>query len=205
MVAQQKRISVDAFMALPDDGNRHELVRGELRTMPPSKGEHGFVEVALLAAIDRYLYDRARALGWEPQHGLTARNTLVGRLGGGELWMQFAVPDDPHMIRGADGAYIPPEQLARVSWNGQGYFPDVPALVIEVISGTDRASDVNEKVQDYLAGGARQVLCVYPEHGTVHVHDADRATRVVRSDEDLADITVLPGFAVPLNLIFAEP
>jgi len=201
MVAQQKRMTVEEFMALPDDGNRHELVRGELRGMPSPKGTHGFVEIALLAAIDRYLYDRATVLGWEPRQGLGARNALVGRVGGGELGMQFAVPDDPHMIRGADGVYIPPEQLARVScsWDGREYFPEVPALVSEVVSETDKASEVNEKVQDYLAGGARRVWCVYPEHRTIHVHDAHVATRVVRGDDTLTD------FALPLNLIVAEP
>ena len=205
MVVQQKRMTVEEFMALPDDGNRHELARGELRVMPPPKGEHGFVEIAILAAIDRYLYDRATALGWEPRQGLGARNALVGRIGGGELGIQFAVPDDPHMIRGADGVYIPPEQLARVSWDGHEYFPDVPALVIEVVSETDKASEVNEKVQDYLAGGAQRVWCVYPEHRTIHVHDAHVATRVVRGDENLTDHELLPGFALPLNLIFVEP
>jgi Uma2 family endonuclease len=198
-------MTVEQFMAVPDDGNRHELVRGELRVMPPPKGPHGFVEIALLAAIDRYLYERASAMGWEPRQGLGARNALVGRIGGGELGLQFAVPDDPHMIRGADGVYIPPEQLAHVSWDGREYFPAVPALVIEVVSDTDKAGEVNEKVQDYLAGGARRVWCVYPEHRTIHVHDAHVATRVVRGDENLADDELLPGFALPLNLIFAEP
>ncbi len=51
MVVQTKHISLDEFMALPDDGNRHEFVRGEVRTMPPPKGTHGLVEIALLSAI----------------------------------------------------------------------------------------------------------------------------------------------------------
>lgn len=90
----------------------------------------------------------------------------------------------------------------RVAWNGRDYFPAVPALVIEVISDTDRASAVNEKVQDYLAGGARRVWCVYPEQRTVHVHNADLPTQVVRGEENLTDDELLPGFALPLNLIF---
>ena len=205
MVAQRKRVTVAEFMDLPDDGNRHELVRGEVRVMPPSKGEHGFDEIALLAAIDRYLYDRAITLGWDPRQGIGARNRLVGRVGGGELGLRFAVPDDPNMVRGADGVYIPPAQLAAVAWDGQEYFPAVPALVIEVISATDRADQVNEKIQDYLAGGARRVWCVYPEQRRVHVHDAQAPTRVVSGADNLTDDELLPGFALPLNLVFAEP
>ncbi len=204
MVAQPKRMTVAEFMVLPRDGNRHELVRGEVRVMPPSKGEHGFVEAAIIAAIDRYLHAKALSLGWTPEDGIGARDALVGRVGGGELGMQFAVPDDPHMIRGADAAYLPPRQLASLQWDPVEYLPAVPALVVEVVSASDRASDVAEKVQDYLAGGARRVWVIYPERQAVHIHDADRSTRVVRGRDSLADDDLLPGFVLPLGLIFSH-
>ncbi|HWE64992.1 MAG TPA: Uma2 family endonuclease [Chloroflexota bacterium] len=201
MAVQQQRMTIEEFMALPDDGNRHELVRGEVRTMPPPKGIHGFVEAALVEAIGRYLTERAGALGWEPRQGLRARHALVGRIGAGEVGLRFAVADDPTMIRGADLVYIPPEQLAQVAWDEQQYFPAVPALVIEIISETDRASAVAEKVEDYLAGGGRRVWCVYPEQRAIHIHDVDAPTRVVRGESSVVD-DLLPGFSLPLNLIF---
>lgn len=204
MVAQPKHMSIAAFMALPDDGNRHELVRGELRVMPPPKGEHGLVETAILEEIGLYLRERAHALGWTRQQGRTARNRLVGFVAGGEFGVQFAVPDDPNQIRGADGVYVPAMQLASVDWNGKDYFPAAPYLVIEVISPSERADDVAEKVQDYLAGGAHRVWCVYAERRAVHIHDADAPTRVVRGEGSLTDDELLPGFALPLHLIFSE-
>ena len=205
MVVQSRRMSLAAFMALPDDGNLHEFVRGEVRVMPPPKGRHGRVETALLAAIDRYLDERARALGWDPAHGLDARDRLVGFVAGGEFGMQFSVPDDPNQVRGADGVYVPAEQYARVAWDEQTYFPEVAHLVIEVISPSETATDVAEKVQDYLAGGARRVWCVYPRLRTVHIHDADGPTRVVRWDSNVTDEELLPGLALPLKAIFPAP
>ncbi len=41
MVCVSRRLSSEEFLALPDDGSRHELVRGELRALPPSRGRHG--------------------------------------------------------------------------------------------------------------------------------------------------------------------
>jgi Uma2 family endonuclease len=202
MTTRAAQVSIAEFMALPDDGYRHELVRGEVRRLPPPKGLHGLVEMALMAELGRYLRERALALGWEPDQGLTEQMRLVGFLAGGEFGVRFAVPDDPHQIRGADGAYVPAEQLARVSWTPDEYFPAVPALVIEVISPTDSAEVVAEKVQDYLAGGARRVWCVYPQRRFVQVYDADSAPRRVRGEESLADEDLLPGLAIPLNLIF---
>lgn len=205
MVAQAGQMSLAEFMALPDDGNRHELVRGEARVMPPPKGVHGRIESAITEILGRYLDDRARALGWEPEHGLDARDRLVGFVAGGEFGVQFSLPDDPHQIRGADVAFIPADQYARVEWDEQEYFPEVPYLVIEVISPSEAAMDVDEKVQDYLAGGAHRVWCVYPLRRTAHIHDADAATRVVRWDESLTDEELLPGFALPLRYIFSRP
>src|SRR5579875_2130989 len=203
MVLQQKRrVSVAEFEALPSDGNRHELVRGEVRVMPPPKGRHGWIETAIVAAIDRYLDDSARAMGWEPRQGLEARARLVGFVAGGEFGLRFSVPDDPTQIRGADGAYVPAAQFAGVSWDEDEYFPAVPHLVIEVISKTDRADDVDEKVLDYLAGGAHRVWCVYPRQRAVYIYEANAPARVVRWGESLRDEELLPGFELPLELVF---
>ncbi len=116
--------------------------------------------------------------------------------------MQFALPDDPNQIRGADGAYVPANQLADVAWDHKEYFPAVPHLVVEVISATDRTGDIREKVNDYLSGGAHRIWCLYPEQRAVYIYDADRPMRVVRGDDILADEELLPGFGVPLNMFF---
>ncbi len=205
MVAQAKRMSLDEFLALPDDGNLHEFVRGEVRSMPPPKGRHGLVEAEVIGAIYRYLDEKARQLGWTPEQGLERRSRLVGFVAGGEFGLQFSLPDDSHQVRGADGVYVPAGQYARVAWGDSSYFPEVPPLVIEVISPSETATDVSEKVQDYLAGGARRVWCVYPERRTVHIHDAGAPTRVLRRDDALADEELLPGFALPLSYLFSSP
>lgn len=205
MVAQPKqRMSVAEFMALPDDGRRHELVRGELRVsdVPPPRSKHGRVEAALIEAIGNYLDGKARNLGWEPRQGRGTRDVLVGFVAGGEVGLQFSLPDDPSQIRGADVVYVPADQPAFLSWDGEGYFPAVPYLVIEVLSPSESAGDMAEKVHDYLAGGAHRVWYVDPRHRAIYVHDADLPTRVVRGDDSLTDDELLPGFALPLNMIF---
>ncbi|HWE64265.1 MAG TPA: Uma2 family endonuclease, partial [Chloroflexota bacterium] len=202
MVAQPTKTGVAEFLAQPEDGNRHELVRGEVRVMPPPQGSHGFVETALLARLDRYLDECAQRLGWDLQQGLDARSRLVGFVAGGEFGLHYALPDDPDQIRGADGVYISSAQLARTGWTGTGYFPEVPVLVIGVVSPSERADDVAEKVQDYLAGGARRVWCVYPARRFVQIYAADAATRFVRGEASLTNEEILPGFALSLGLIF---
>ena len=80
MVAQA-RMTYEDLMGQPEDGCRHELVRGEILRMPPPKGKHGRVEFALARAIGRYLHERAITLGWREEQGLLACDLLVGTHG----------------------------------------------------------------------------------------------------------------------------
>src|SRR5437879_3665902 len=100
------RTTFDEFMALPDDGNRHELVRGEIVVMPPPNGEHGFIEAALIGAICRFPYGRATALGWQDHDGRAARASLVGAAAGGEVGVRLSIPGDRDQVRGLDVAYF---------------------------------------------------------------------------------------------------
>ncbi len=201
MVTKSRMVSVEEFMALPNDGNRHELVRGEIHSMPPPKWKHGAIEAGLMTKINGYIERRAMALGWSPDQGPEACWRLVGVVAVGEVGIQFVLPDDPHQIRGADGVYIPPDQYAQVSWDEDSYFPGVPHLVVEVISASETATDVAEKVEDYLRGGAKRVWCVYPRLRVIHIHALDAPSRILSWPETLTD-DILPGFALPLNQLF---
>jgi hypothetical protein len=51
-VAAEKTIfTAEGLLRLPDDGMRHELVRGALRSMPFRSAEHGMVAGQALGVI----------------------------------------------------------------------------------------------------------------------------------------------------------
>jgi Uma2 family endonuclease len=198
-----RRMTYDDLMAQPDDGYLHELVRGEIRRMPPPKARHGRVEIALGSAIDHYLEHRAIALGWSEEGDLDSRDRLVGCPMVGEAGMRFSLPDDPDQVRGADVLYLTPEQVARHEQAiATGYIPEVPALVAEVVSPSDKQRDVDEKVADYLAGGAQLVWLLRPNTRTGVVYSPDAEPRMIRFDGVLDGEDVLPGFSVPLKRLF---
>jgi Uma2 family endonuclease len=192
------------LLAQPDDGYVYELVRGEILRMPPPKGDHGRVELALAGVLDRYLYDKARLLGWAPEQGRAARDRLVGYPESGEAGIRFSLPDDPDQTRGVDVLYLSPEQFARLeSLLRTEYVPEVPALVAEVISPSETTTYSNEKVTDYLRGGAQLVWQLFPETRTVRVYRSDNTTWTIPHDGTLDGGDVLPGFAVSLKELFA--
>jgi hypothetical protein len=45
-----RSVTADELLAMPDDGYRYELVKGELRKMAPAGDEHGELTMALAAA-----------------------------------------------------------------------------------------------------------------------------------------------------------
>ena len=198
-----RRLRYEDLIALPDDGYIYELVRGEIHRMPPPKGQHGHVEAAVVEAIGRYLYGRALTLGWQESAGLTARDRLVGYLGSGEHGIRFSVPDDPDQIRGIDVLYLTPAQYARYATVlADEYIPEVPALCVEIISPSQSADEVDERVQDYLAGGAVMVWCLFPRRHTVTVYTPDSAPHTIRSGGALSGNNLLPGLVIPLTSLF---
>jgi len=71
-----------------------------------------------------------------------------------------------------------------------------------VISPSERAADIQEKVADYLGGGAQLVWLLYPRTRTAHVYSPDGAARVLGPPETLDGGDVLPGFSVPIVSLF---
>jgi Uma2 family endonuclease len=199
-----QRMSFADLMAQPDDGCLHELVRGEILRMPPPKGEHGAIEARLVEAIGRRLYQAAAALGWDESQGIGARDLLVGQVDSGEAGIHFHLPDDPDQVRGIDVGYLTPDQVARHRAAGIGeYIPEVPALVAEVIGPSESAAYINEKVADYLAGGALMVWLVFPPTRTVQVHRAGEPIQIVSGAVRLEGDPVLPGFSIALGSLFS--
>ena len=86
-------------------------------------------------------------------------------------------------------------------------WPVAPDLAVEVISPTDKAFDVIEKVQEYFAGGVRQVWHVYSHTEQVVIFDSPTTARVVNRTDELTAEPVVPGFRMAAADLFplAEP
>ena len=82
-------------------------------------------------------------------------------------------------------------------------FSRAPDLAVEVLSPGDRASEVLEKVQDWLAAGCLAVWVVDPKKQTVTVYDNNHTVVRLRSTDTLSGGDLLPGFSVPVADLFA--
>jgi Uma2 family endonuclease len=184
MAVNQRLMTADELMHLPDDGQRHELVRGELRTMPPGGWEHGFESIKVAASLAPHVI----------------RNKLGGVAGADTgFWLTRA----PDTVRAPDLAFVRRERLPEGPAR-RGYFDGAPDLAVEVISPNDRYSEVDEKIGEYLAHGTRMVLVVDPRRRTVTVHRPGQPVRVLGADDMLDGEDVVPGWTMPVRDIFDE-
>ncbi|MBA2448801.1 MAG: Uma2 family endonuclease, partial [Chloroflexi bacterium] len=55
MAVEPKLMTAEELLRLPSDGQRHELVRGKLRTMSPPGFEHGGLTIAFGGSLDRHV------------------------------------------------------------------------------------------------------------------------------------------------------
>ncbi|HEY3081123.1 MAG TPA: Uma2 family endonuclease [Chloroflexota bacterium] len=179
MAIQPKLMTAEEFMALPDDGLRRELVRGEVRTMSPTQDPHGRAAASVALHLGRFLFDN-------PIAELRAAETgfLLGR--------------DPDIVRAPDVAVIraerlPPEGVAR------GFFEGAPDVVVEVVSPGDTAADVQEKVGQWLAAGAQLVWVVYLRGPSLVVHLPGGTSRTLGAEDEVDGGEVLPGFRMPVR------
>ncbi len=160
---------------------RCELVRGELVIMTPAGFEHGNIVFNISGPLRSFLKKNRLGLGTGAETG-------------------FQIGHDPDTVRAPDLGFVCAERVP--SERPCGFFQGAPDLAVEVVSPSDRASDVLAKVQDWLSAGCRVVWLVDPAKRTVSVYD-NRNQVVTRTESDeLTGGDVLPGFRLPVAEIF---
>jgi Uma2 family endonuclease len=184
MATTDKLMTADELWRLPDDGQRHELVAGELRTMAPSGGEHGWIVVRVTTPLDEHV-----------------RANKLGLVFGAETG--FALARDPDTVRAADVAFVRRERVLAAG-DVKGYWPGAPDLAVEVISPNDLYTEVDEKVADWLASGTLMVLVVNPRRRAVAVHRPHQAVRVLAESDVVDGEDVVPGWTLRVGDIFSH-
>ncbi len=182
--ATTRRMTADELWRMADDGMRHELVAGELRTMPPSGGEHGWVT----SDAHEFLAPYVRA------HNL-------GRVFAAETG--FVLARDPDTVLAPDVAFVRRERVLAVGRIPQ-YWPGPPDLAVEVVSPGDRPREVADKVDTWLRYGTRMVVVVEQRRRSVAVHRPGAPVLVLGEADVLDGADVVPGWTLPVRVLFAE-
>ena len=173
-------MTAEELIRLPDDSMCHELIKGELLTMPPPGDQHGAVTMNLTGPLFNYV--KANNLG-------VLRAAETG----------FKLESNPDTVLAPDIAFIARE---RVGPPVPGYREGAPDLVVEVMSQWDSVPKAARKAVLWLELGARSVWLVNPRQRTVEVWRTDSERSLFHETDELVDDTV-PGFRIKVSEIFA--
>jgi Uma2 family endonuclease len=150
VATQVRKWTLAEVHRLPEDGNKYELVRGELFVTPPPGDEHETIGAKLHAVLGPYVS--------EQRLGLVFRPHAVMRFEGSEV-----EPD--LMIR----APHPNRKKNDKDWNTA----PIPILVVEILSAYTRRRDFNQKKELYLDAGVAEYWIVDPEEQTITIIQPD--------------------------------
>lgn len=168
-------LSFEDFAARPDDGMKHELNEGELITMPPPKPRHGDCQARLTAAL----------LGFVSSRDL------------GRVFTETGYRLTPATVRGPNISFVNKTRLR----NADEYFEGGPDLAVEIVSPGDDASDLRQKIQQYLDAGTSIVWVIYPRSRQIEIHTPEKTIRTLGVEDTLDVPSLLPGFHLPVRSI----
>ena len=173
--------SLEEFIAWePNDGYTYEGNDGELIRFEKMKKKHLF----LIRTLSRLF----ASTGAYQQ--------------GGELVMEQDVMLTGIQMRRPDLAFFSGEQIDTSADSSE---EPIPSFVIEIISPTDDAIKVEEKVAEYFKSTVQVVWHVYPENRVVYIYTS-RKNVTICTDQDICSAQpVLPDFEISADDLFALP
>lgn len=183
MSATVQIVTAEELFRMPDDGFRYELIKGELKKMSPAGSEHRAIIFNLSLLLGQHL-----------------KATNLGQGFGAETG--FIIASDPDTVRAPDIAFVRRERIAEAGITKK-FWQGAPDLVVEVLSPNDTVYEVDEKVEEWLAAGARAVWVINPKRRVVIVYRSLNDVAMFGENDELDGQDVVPGFRCRVAEIFS--
>jgi Uma2 family endonuclease len=172
-------LTLEQYEGLPEDERYiDEVSRGRLVREPRPAYLHGRVVVQIAHLLASYIDAHPGA------------GRIVTESG-------FVLEDVPLTLRGPDVAFV----RAGRTEPEQGFFHGAPDIAVEVVTPSNTATELQQKVLEFLEAGTELVWVVYPETRTVVEHRSPAEISLLRA-ADLLRTALLPGFEVAVAALF---
>lgn len=171
---------------LADDPDAlYEVVNGQRRELPPM----GAFETHIASVLGRRL----------------SNFTWPHRLGNVENEMLFLLDAATDLQRRPDVAFVSYERWPRGRPIPRTPFWEVvPDLTVEVVSPSNTATEILDKIDEFFRAGVRLVWVIYPVREQIYLYESPTVIRVLRLGDELDGGAVLPGFRLPLATLFHD-
>jgi Uma2 family endonuclease len=174
------------------DEQPFEMIAGEIIEMPPTKKLHGKVSCRIYNAFYKYQLENQNIEPFfEQAYVLEDFSDWVA---------DSRVPDVMVFLKSRYDDY----EKAMPS-SDEKPFVLVPDLVVEVISPTDKYSNVSKKIDSYRKDGVKLLWVVDPQNGTITVYEAGKDTPLtLKKGDSLKGGEVLKGFEIGVSEVLGK-
>lgn len=177
---------VECRADLPDGGRWHELHEGRPVLMEAPDDAYGNAVLNLSKALAEWFQTRE-----EKKTGYA-----VHQIG-------LQVERDPDSVFCPAMSFFDSGRQFEQSDNSIATAP--PRLVVEVASANDRRTEMRTRTLAYAVLGVKTIWIPDPTKKEIQVISADSHTQALGSWQTLEGGTALPGFAMPVKDVFAQP
>ena len=174
-IAAAPPVSLEEYAALPKHP-RYELVKGALVELMVASEEHEHTGSLVVIRVGNHV--------------------LLNRLGRVYLSNRGYVtgPDSPATSRMPDVSFVSNARLAQPELSGMLY-DGAPDLAVEILSESNTASEIAQKIREYLNAGGKAVWVIDIDARTLTVHTSDAPPLTLADADSVDGGDYLPGFA----------
>ncbi len=180
MAITERRLTLEAFLKLPEEKPALELVDGVVQQKVAPQWQHALLQPDLAAVINRYARPRKLAAALTEIREAFGRDSLVPDVG---VYRWKRLP------RTADGRQV-------------NAAPAPPDVAIEIRSPGQSVGDLIEKCRRYPIHGAHLTLVIDPETESVIRVAASQAPVTLRGNDRVDLALVLPDFNLTVRALF---
>lgn len=176
-------VTYDDYRNLPDDGNRYEIIGGELLMTPAPNTKHQRISHKLEYELEDYIQEhRSGEIFDAPMDVVLSMTDVV----------------QPDLM------YISNERSQIIT---ERNIVDIPDLIVEIISETTKVTDQTRKKTLYEKHGLKEYWLVYPDDEKVEqfiLQDKKLALNKTFEKSDMLSSKTIEGFTIELNAIFGD-
>ena len=161
--SKRRTLTAEEFLDRAEVPNS-ELIQGQVVEMTPPGMRHGNVQVEIAFLLRAFLKTQDVGRAFVESGVVTARN--------------------PDSVRGPD--------ISMYSWSRlpkgtlpHGYATTAPEVVFEILSPSQRLSELADKANEYLMAGVLAVCVVDPERRSVIVYAENQGPRILTEQDEL--------------------
>jgi Uma2 family endonuclease len=170
------------FCAANDDLRVERDANGEILVMTPAGNRTGMMNAAIIVALGSWALSDGRGYAFDSNTG-------------------FTLPDNS--MRSPDAAWVTKVRWDTLSFREQDRFSHIcPEFIIELRSQSDNLSELQAKMEQWIANGAELAWLIDPFEQAVSIYRGDDSPEILHHPTSVQGTGPVAGFELVMSRVW---